>query len=170
MMNGRPFFAKTNRITNNVRHQMFYYKIVHKNYASNLIVSKFDPTVNANCRECNIACDIIHTFVNCICVQPLWNLLTNWLKLNFEHDINFDVTTRLKILGVITSDRIKNQLELDFILLHAKLYIHICRKEEFPISFISFLKYLKHEVLIEKLSNKRNVPTVTAMNEIESVL
>ena len=80
------------------------------------------------------------------------------------------MTTRLKILGIITSDRIKHQVEIDFILLHATQFIHICRKEEFPIPFTSFLIYLKHKVLIKKLSHKQNVLTVTAMNEIDSVL
>ena len=96
--------------------------------------------------------------------------LKKWLQSNFELINNFDMTTRLKILGIIISDRIKNQIEIDSILLHANLYIHICRKEQFQISYMSFVKYLKHKALIEKLSHKQNVLTVTAMNEIDSIL
>ena len=163
-------FSKTNTISSNVRYQMFYYKVIHKNYASDSIVAKFDPTVNANCVYCNIICEIVHTFVTCVIVQPFWELFESWFNQNFPLRNNFVLTNRMKLLGLVATDRIENELEIDFILLHAKLYILICRKKGWRVSFIFFLRYLKHEMLIEKLCHKLSFQKQAAMDEIESIL
>ena len=163
-------FSKTNKITCNVRYQMFYYKVVHKNYASDAIVSKFDPSVNAKCIHCNIPCDIVHTFVSCIKIEPLWVMVQNWLKQNFQLKQDFVLTLKMKLLGISKKDCILNSVVIDFIILHVKLYIHKCRRSECLVSFISFLKYLKFEVLVERMSLKGNVQKLAALNDIENIL
>ena len=128
---------------------MFYYKIIHKNYASDSIVSHFDTTVNRNCIHCDVVCDLVHTFVNCIMVEPLWDLVLNWLKQIFKMHDNFTLTKRMKLLDLIDNDSIKEHFEIDFILLHIKLFIHKCRIKKWNISFTLFLQCLKHEITIE---------------------
>ena len=149
---------------------MFYYKIIHKNYASNAIVSHFDNTVNRNCIHCNVICDIVHTFVDCIMVKPLWDLALNWLKRIFKLKNSFVLTKRMKLLGLIDNDRINEHFEIDFILLHIKLFIHKCRVQNWKISFIMFLKYLKHEIIIEKLCHVNNIKNLAAIENIENVI
>ena len=73
---------------------------MHKNYASDAIVSNFDPSVNANCIHCNNPCDIVHTFVSCTKIEPLWVMVQNWLKQNFQLKQDFVLTQKMKLLGI----------------------------------------------------------------------
>ena len=70
---------KTKIITKNMRHCMTNYKIMHKNYAADNIVAKFDSSVSPDCITCTVKRDLRHTFVDCSNVQLLWSLLEKWL-------------------------------------------------------------------------------------------
>ena len=56
---------------------MIDYKIMHKNYASDFIVAKFNTNINPICSFCTFQNDMTHMFIPGKQVALLWNLLEN---------------------------------------------------------------------------------------------
>ena len=146
----KEIFIKTKTITKNIRHCMINYKIMHKNYAADNIVAKFDSSVSPDCIICKVKRDLIHTFVDCSNVQLLWSLLEKCLMNNLIKCNQWRLCKRMKLVGVLKRDQIECLYVIDFILLKCRIFIHTSVVNKTDVSFIIFLRFLKKEIYFEK--------------------
>ena len=136
-------FTLAKNITIDTRLIEFQYKIIHRTYASNSLVSNFDTTVSKTCPQCNVEDNLIHTFVDCSRVKQFW-----------IHFKDFIIKTLAKPFTLKTSEVIFGKFGIshrssNFCLLHAKWFIHLNRSQQI-ISFENFRSYLKNVFTIEK--------------------
>ena len=145
----KEIFTKTKYITKIVRYKILNLKIIHKNYASDVIVSKFDKSVEASCRLCNEDKDIMHIFCNCKNVELFWHLLGNWLRRNLVESIV--INNRMKLLGCVKGDVPQEFcFVIDYTLLQARIYIHKCHIKKDNVYFTQFLLKKKKNIEIEQ--------------------
>ena len=75
----------------------FQHKIVHRFYACNSTVAKWDNNVSANCALCDdCKANILHTFYSCKHVLSFWRELEHWFR---EHSLTVQpsqLTAQLK--------------------------------------------------------------------------
>ena len=76
----------------------------------------------------------------------------------------------MKLLGTLKKDNIKGYFELDFSLLHCRIFIHKCQVDKKPVSFIIFLNRLKKEVEMEKMLLGKEHRNLVPLGNIESLL
>ena len=126
----------------------FQTKIIHRTYASNSYVSRFDSSVKETCESCLEKYDICHFFFTCLKAKTFWTNFERWFCCNFS-----DVSLRLEnvIFGFIEP----KLFILNFCILHCKWYLHkehqACSSEDsYKPSFSCFLIYLKSVVETEK--------------------
>ena len=56
-------------------------KIIHRFYASQNKVSRWDDTVSNICKLCDVGiADIVHTFAECVIISNFWKFLTQWIN------------------------------------------------------------------------------------------
>ena len=122
----------------------FQFKIIHRVYATDSYVAKFDETVNETCIKCDQINNIPHFFVDCIKVQQFWLDFKGWIN-NIEGKI-IDLKTIDIIFGIIQTCTFR----INFLLLHAKWWIHVNREQKQNILFLPFLSYIKKIMYIEK--------------------
>ena len=122
----------------------FQFKIIHRVYATDSYVAKFDETVNETCTKCDQINNIPHFFVDCIKVQQFWLDFKGWIN-NIEGKI-IDLKTIDIIFGIIQTCTFR----INFLLLHAKWWIHVNREQKQNILFLPFLSYIKKIMYIEK--------------------
>ena len=143
----------------NTKLQEFQLKVLHKIYATENFVAKFDTSVSSMCDKCHVKNDIVHWFSECILLKNFLSLLENWLKNNFYPQIILD--TKMLLFSCLN----ENHFEINFCIIQAKWYIHRARhncqnNQYLNFSFISFLQMLKTALCIEReIANlKTNVP------------
>ena len=145
----KSIFSLPRTLTTSTRLQEFQLKILHKIYATDNHVAKFDSSVNNLCQKCHVKNDIVHWFSECILLKNFLGLLENWLKNNCSPQ--FVLNTRLLLFGSLDD----NHFEINFCIIQAKLYIHKVRhkcqnNQNLYFSFISFLQMLKTALCIER--------------------
>ena len=132
------------------------WKIINRVYATDSYVSNFEQNVSKNCKYCQVQNNLIHWFVECQKLKLFWDHFFNWIKVNFG--ISMKPNTKCILFGNLEAE----SFELNFSLLHAKLYIHRVwlqyqGTENHYFSFISFLKKIKYAVCIEfEIAANRN--------------
>ena len=115
---------------------------MHKNYASDVIVSKFDESVVSKCMMCNENKDIMHIFCNCKNVIPFWNMFDKWVQKNLVESI--EMNNRMKLLGCLKADVPKHvYFVTDYTLLQARIYIHRCHIKKRKCIFFTISKNIK---------------------------
>ena len=132
--------------TFNARSIMFQYKILHRIYASESILSKFLSNVNSKCEFCDTDKNIIHTFFECIKIKTFWLNVESWFYQTTKIKINFDVKD---ILFGIYKNIAFNTL-INFCVLTGKIYIHTCNREKRIVSLTNYIVTLKHQLRIEQ--------------------
>ena len=119
---------------------------MHKNYASDVIVSKFDESIVSKCMMCNENKDIMHIFCNCKNVIPFWN---KWVQKNLVESIVMN--NRMKLFGCLKADVPKHAYFVtDYTLLQARIYIHICHIKKENVYSSQFLRILRKNIEIER--------------------
>ena len=163
-------FVKTKYLTKDTKDSITNYKIMHKNYATRYLVSKFDSEVNSQCEQCSENYDIIHTFVTCKKIELFWKLLQSFINNNIV-DEPFVLTPRLKLLGTLSLDNLSNnEYIVDFVLLQARLFIHRCNVNDQSVFFSEFLHILKSKINIEMLISKHNIVTFESIQLLYNTL
>ena len=105
------------------------YKILHRCYATNSIISKWDDTKSGICEKCHQKANIMHNFVSCTETVLFWNDLQEQLLL---HGILNDELLHAQdiILGNFKHARFES---LNHVIMHAKYYMHMqCLHEKAP--------------------------------------
>ncbi len=122
------------------------FKILHRFYATNSIISKWDETKIANCKTCKQKANILHNFVTCTEVHAFWEKLTHEFT---KHDI--DNTQRISDEDILFGRYIQAKYDLfNHAVMYAKYYIHKQFVADKPLSIRNFMEYYKHVLLIER--------------------
>lgn len=136
--------------------QCFQYKILHRIFPCNHNLAKWKIKGNAECDCCNVTDTIEHFFYYCMQSKAFWQCIENWFG-NLS-----GVFIPLRIVNIIfgipyNKSQDKLLLCLNFIILHGKWFIFLCKREQKQVFLVSFLKYLKHVLLVEKsIALRRN--------------
>lgn len=140
----KKIYTLAKYLTRDTKLVEFQFKIIHRVYATDSYVAKFDETVNEICVKCDKVNNIPHFFVDCIKVQQFWLDFKRLIK-NIEG--NF---IDLKTIDIIFGINRTNTFRINFLVLHAKWWIHVNREQEQNILFPPFLFYIKKIMFIEK--------------------
>merc|ERR1711963_301810 len=93
---------------------------------------------------------LCHLFWECQFVQKFWKDLETLLRLKCYNCSGFSFKLDLVIFG--SSEGIRTDTAVDFIILYAKFYIYKCRFTDNIPDLLLFLRDLKNRLVIEKLS------------------
>jgi hypothetical protein len=133
------------------------YKILHRSYATNSIISKWDHSRSPSCDICNQKANIIHNFFSCTQVQTFWKKIQDWIK-DTCNDGPYCLTLSDILFGKYM--HAKHDL-LNHVLLYAKYFIHMQFVGQNHLFFSSFIQYYKNVLIVEKerliLQNKVDV-------------
>ena len=129
----------------------FYFKIFHNSIALNVFLHKIKRKESPNCSFCDKKDEtIIHLFIECEKVAPLWQDLLSIISQKSEEDIQ--ITNFEKMFGVV-SDKFVSYL---FLLL--KYHVYTCKfSSKLPNSmlFKSFVNKQKEvEYMLARKKNK----------------
>ena len=164
----KQIFKLSKNLTRDVRVIEFQTKIIHRIYASNSYVSRFDKTVQENCTECNIKCDICHMFYSCKHIKEFWLTFTTWWNRHFRHKI-----IQLSLIDVIFGILLPKCVLINYCILHAKWFLHKEYKKfdnnSIKPSFDNYLYWLKEVVKIERYVAEKN-GSIDSFHEIFNVL
>ena len=126
----------------------FQYKILHRYLSVNKLLAQIGFVNSELCVFCNSEVESIqHLFWDCSEVNPLWNQIRRYL---LNESGNFNV--RDIILGILDIERRK----YNFVILHAKYYIYICKWKECKPTYTSLVNFLKYNKNIEEIIASRN--------------
>ena len=122
------------------------YKILHRCYATNSMISKWDNTKTENCEACKQKANILHNFVTCTLVNQFWEQL----KLKFsEYNIEkaWPITANDIIFGKYKHAKYDR---LNHAIIYAKYYIHRQFVSDKHLSVNNFFYYYKNILEVEK--------------------
>ena len=140
----KQIFTLSQNLSDNTKLIEFQFKIIHRVYASDSYVSNFDQSVNSDCKSCNVKNNIQHLFADCVNVKSFWLDFADFISNIEEKDI---VLTSIDIIFGVTD--VKEYI-LNYLILHAKWYIHMQKQTDQNVFFYLFLKYLKVVLVIEE--------------------
>ena len=132
------------------------YKILHRCYATDSIISKWDNTKSEYCSLCNQKANIMHNFISCTPINEFWKQIEVKFKdLNIlENDCI--ITPTDIILGKYKQVKYDT---LNHAIMYAKYYIHTHYILNINVNATNFINYYKHILLIEKQRyTERNEP------------
>ena len=122
------------------------FKILHRCYATNSIISKWDDTKYEFCKVCKQKANIQHNFVTCTEVHSFWQQL----KHEFVRH-NIDTSLQISEQDILFGRYIQAKYDLfNHAVMHAKYYIHKQFINDKRLSIKNFLDYYKHVLIIEK--------------------
>ena len=132
------------------------FKVVHRCYATNSIISKWDATKSNICDICNQKANIIHNFVSCPPVMDFWISVMIW----FSHIYYMEVPNYTIDDIIFGKFKFVKDDCLNHIILYTKYLIHkqfVHGKELFIDCFkLFYLKVLETERERYTLNNRRN--------------
>lgn len=126
----------------------FQYKIIHKVFASNSHVNRFDKSVSEKCVLCNVKDNTVHFFFECIKAVNFWKDFQIWIgKIS-------DVKV-LSLVDVLFGLFETNNKLANFSILHAKWFMfrehQSARSLDCYVPQIShFINYLKNTLIVEE--------------------
>ena len=104
---------------------------------------------NPNYETCNCDYTLEHFFVSCYEVKDFWSALNRWWnRRSSVLATTYSITDTDIIFGILSGE--KYVLNLNFILVLAKKYIHDCKMKSQNITFLSFLVLLCQELSFEE--------------------
>lgn len=147
------------RCTNDINIKNFQLKILHRFYACQSLVSKWDKDTDQICILCKkeIA-NILHTFWGCENIKIFWKLISDWLTpilLQYTANLNHE-----KIFFGIIPYTVGNHC-LNHCLFYCKQFIHQERKKQKSLTVQHFCNFYKNVLEREKslyvLQNQGNL-------------
>ena len=101
------------------------------------------------CPNCHQTTDTLeHYLWYCDRIQPFWQEVKTWI--NSSLNTNIELLPYLAIFGGHFSRNFDENLTINFLILHAKHYIHCCRWTNKIPSFQLWVELLKQREKIEK--------------------
>ena len=122
------------------------YKILHRCYATNSIICKWDETKQEYCTICNQKANILHNFVTCSRIKEFWIQVTGMLRI-----YNIEAPNLLMAQDILFGKYIEAKYDmLNHLILYAKYYIHKQFIANKPVCVEHFFKYYYQIMVIEK--------------------
>ena len=135
--------------TRDVKLQCFQYKLLHRIFPCNYMLSKWGITESYKCNDCNEVDTIEHYFFYCNKCRLFWKSVEEWFRqiTNVYIPLKF-VTVLFGIPHRKTQDECL--YNLNFIIIHGKKYLYLCKMEQKPLHIKSFLNYIKYILHIDE--------------------
>jgi hypothetical protein len=125
---------------------MWQYKLIHRCYATNSIISKWDNSKSAICDICNKKANIVHNFFSCDDVKQFWSAIENWYASIYKTP-----TLIFSLKDIIFVKCIGAKLDcLNHMLLYAKYFIHRQSVKKKSLKFEHFAYYYQQVLEMEK--------------------
>ena len=151
----KHIFKLSFKIVRETRLQSFQYRVLHRTITCRKKLHEMRLTENPNCTVCNKVDDLPHFLIHCNYVKTFWNSLFSWLESNLNHTV--DVTESEILFGILGTNQ--ETTVLNYIILHAKHFIHKLRIQEIHTLYIvSFKAHLKYKLTLEKMISENNIP------------
>ena len=136
--------------------QSLQFKILHRIFPCGTYLSRIGKECSKLCIFCNEnkEDDIMHYFCGCKCVKTIWQLVSDLMFDIYHVKIRLGVSDI--IFGIVN---LNEDIILDiynYVILQAKNYIYICKKENSRISISTFYVELKHQLDILKIVMYKN--------------
>lgn len=147
MINWKTVYTQIYQCTNDTKLQDFQYKLIHRILVTNVSLVKFGIKDSDKCSFCGKEKEtILHLFVECDKVRPLWSSIQDWLnsKLNLRIPILFSNT------DLILGSQRPNFILINFILLLTKQYIYRCKFLKEDISSEALKAIIKYRFHLER--------------------
>ncbi len=131
-----------------IKLRYFQFKILHRYIAVNKLLAQIGIVNSDSCTFCKKETeDIQHCFWNCTEITPFWNQFQTHLL-----GSSLELTLKDVILGLLDFETSK----FNFLILHAKYYIYICKMDESKPRYAVFVNFLKSCRETEKFIAVRN--------------
>ena len=148
-LNWNEIFSSIHTYTNDSKLRNFQYKAIHNILPNNNILYKMGLENSRLCPNCNQNTDSLeHYLWYCDRIQPFWHEIQTWI--NSTLNTNIEIFPHLAMFGGLFSRNHNENLTINFIILHAKYYIHCCRWTNKTPSIPIWLELLRQREKIEK--------------------
>ena len=132
-----------------VRLQSFHYKLLNRIFPCNSNLYKWGIANSSSCASCGNIDTIEHHLYYCHAVLQFWKSLEQWVNNVFEVYIPLKITDI--IFGIVHLKTQDNLIPtLNYLIIYAKWFVYISKKDSKELSFIRFQKYMKHILSIEQ--------------------
>jgi hypothetical protein len=156
-------------LTKNSKVLMVQYKLVHRILAVNHNLKKWERIDNSECELCGKDDTLEHFIFECPTTNALWHNIHSWWKTEFQFSIPI---TLLEVIFGAPNEIIDKHINLlNYMILHAKYYIYVSKKQDKQICLYDFLLMLKKELKLKKtyyLENSRAQTFDKNWNELYS--
>ena len=142
------------------------FKILHRCYATNSIISKWDTAKTEVCIECNQKANILHNFVSCTNVKVFWDSIMQHIR-TMSVLIPTELTPEIIIFGLYKYAKYD---AFNHILLYAKYYIHTQYIFSKMLSTNGFFNYYSYVLMVEKQRYTENNDLPQFFSRFRSVL
>ena len=150
-----PSMAKTMfmiplKCTKNNQIHDFQFQILHKYLPTNKLLFKMGKIAAMSCTLCNLHPEsVVHLFYDCVCVKGLWMYVETLLETLETHPIK--LTPQDIILGFgLHLDKPSAYTDLNKLILYAKYYIWICRKNSENVLVNRFVTWFRDFQSVDK--------------------
>ena len=146
MEDWKYIFTLTKKTVTDTRILSMQYKIIHRCYATNSTICKWDETKEETCSTCKQKANIMHNFVTCTTISAFWNYIFNHLQ-----TYNIESPQTLNANDILFGKYVEAKYDmLNHLILYGKYYIHkhfVQNKIPHPSNFFY---YYHQTLLIEK--------------------
>ena len=145
--NWKQWFTIYIKCVKDIKIRELQLKIIHRFYPCQSLVAKWDSSQDAQCNYCKEhEANILHTFYECHFSTSFWEMFRNSIIANKIGRIHL---TRNDIIFGLIPYKISTH-SINHMLMYAKFYIHMKKKNQERICFEYFLCYYKHILTVEK--------------------
>ena len=126
--------------------QSFQFKLINRIINCKDRLYKMNLSDSPLCTTCKETETIEHMLVTCVNAKMFWSQISNWIQNNLGFKIKLSM---IDILFGIPFHNDNLLLQINFMIVHAKWYIHTKNNQEKPLFLLSFLIELKRCLEIE---------------------
>ena len=161
-------FTNIYSFSNDPKLRNFQFKVVHNIFPNNKILHRMGIENSSLCPRCNSVAETLeHYLWFCDTLRPFWQLVQNWINSTFNCHIN--LSSFNVILGSKITENFVDNITINFIILHAKFYVHCCRWNNSLPSMEIWTQQLKQREKIEKMIAFQNKSYNKHMKKWEKV-
>ena len=139
-------------VTRDTTLQSFQYKIFHRFFPCNYTLSVWYRDHKQCCTFCKDIDYPEHYFYHCRDTMAFWKSVQTWLRAIIGVEIHLNVDEVL--FGIYNANN-DNVFDIyNMCILHGKWFIYTCKRDERQICFLTYIKFIKNKLQIEKCSSE----------------
>jgi hypothetical protein len=135
------------KVTNDRYLRNFQYKIINRILAVNYNLEIWKIKTKNTCDFCEEIDTIEHFLYQCPKTHTFWQFLFNWWAANIPVRFNINIYEILFGIPNEHNEPIVNQL--NFFILHSKLYIYHCKKKNNNMNVFEVIKEIRKQILLK---------------------